>query len=452
MPSLRFRSPLLSPMPIDRAEGRAGRVSRRLIALAILATVVIGLILIVAFRVLPSRGPGYPLYWFHDVLYLPWKGYTVTQFFPDSLIWWGAFATLVGLWLLTYTTDRSLVRQPQIALIRRSLKRPRLHPVLYRSAAWLTRLHIRPGLLMAIVAQEREVVLARVLAAPLQGAAIRDCMTLLDLTSLLLDLMALPPISDAARLEAAAIWHETFLAARVFGPADSARSQKRLKALVERRQSFSTAFPPEPDAQPFSPAALVADLDRVAHLWQAPDDSEQTRIERARLADSLQRRQHLLFDAYARLEQRELRARAGATPPSLGLETLPPLPTEGMANLGRLALGLSLDLAHLAATPELALASIDALEGLHFALALAPAGRYPLLAAVIADLPRPQDYALVAQLAGQSLRQREDAWQTLVGQEDSPLHAADFRQAGAQLTSLAHAAGPAAFATDGLSE
>lgn len=456
MQPLRFRSSLLSPMPIDRAEGRAGRVSRRLMGLGILAAVVAGLILVIALRALPPRGLGYLLYWLHDFFYLWWKGYFLTQYFPDSLIWWGALTMLLTLWLLTYVTDRSLVRQPQIALIRWCLKRPRLYPLLRRSAAWLTRLRIRPGLLLAVIAQERTAVHSRVITAPLRQAAARDCAYLLDLTMLLLDLMALPPTSDATNLEAAAHWHEAFLSARVYGTASDHRIQDKLERLAGRRQPLLAAFPPESGVQPFSPAALAADLDLMVKLWESRSRSDshdsdgQMQVGLMHLAGSLQRRQRLLLNAYACLELREVRARPDAAQPSLGLEAISALNAEALADLGRLALGLSLDLAQVADAPELALGYLDALEALHFALALAPEGRYPLLAAVIADLPRPQDYALVAQLASQRLRQRLGVWQSLIEPNEGPLRSTDFRQASAQLVALAHAAGPTPFATDEL--
>jgi len=98
---------------------------RRLAVTAIAAALVVP-VLSVHRRWYALGGPGDAVYWAHDTLFLPLKGWLWTALFPvGTLMWLTAAAVLLALVLLSYLFDVDLIRGVQTALIRWGCER---HP------------------------------------------------------------------------------------------------------------------------------------------------------------------------------------------------------------------------------------------------------------------------------------------------------------------------------------
>ncbi len=152
------------------------------------------------------------LYQGHDSIYLPLKGYSLVMFYPTSLIWYGLVATLVLLWLAFFLADRSVVRRPHTALLRRLVGLGICRPVLVAVARLLLRGGFPPGLLVHVAEHERDLCLIE-LAAGERGHPRR----LVALTRLLIELTMLRPDIRSAALQAACDWQAAVLLLHVRG-------------------------------------------------------------------------------------------------------------------------------------------------------------------------------------------------------------------------------------------
>jgi hypothetical protein len=116
-------SPILMAAPQPPRQRPYGL--RRLAVTAIVGALVV-LVLSVSQHWYAIGGPGDAIYWAHDTLFLPVKGWLWTALFPvGALMWVTAAAVLLALVLLSYLFDVDAIRGVQTALIRWGCER---HP------------------------------------------------------------------------------------------------------------------------------------------------------------------------------------------------------------------------------------------------------------------------------------------------------------------------------------
>jgi len=146
-----FRSPFLQATTTQSRENRS-EVKRRRLFGTTLALFLIGIpVLCVLLEWLPTHGVGYPLYWVHDHVFLPLKGWTFHRFAPASTIWWTLALLFAITWLIFFLVDESLILSPHRDLMLFALAREQFHGPLLRSASWLARRGVRPGLLRSAI-------------------------------------------------------------------------------------------------------------------------------------------------------------------------------------------------------------------------------------------------------------------------------------------------------------
>jgi hypothetical protein len=181
---MNLRSPFLAKMPPTnvRLAARVGRVSLRLIiGVPILLTLII-LITAVRQEWLPKDAPWLILYNIHDNIYLLIKGYAYTLFFPESLIFWGLISTILILIVISQLTDRSLIKEPHIQLLRICLYRPLLYRFIIRGSRFLHRLRIEPKLIKLVAHREWEKAMFSLNQHELASAPKKPCGRLVTLT------------------------------------------------------------------------------------------------------------------------------------------------------------------------------------------------------------------------------------------------------------------------------
>src|SRR6185503_2519219 len=137
------------------------------------------------------------------------KGNSFTQFFPGSLIWFGLASMIVLLWLPFFLADRSLVRRPHMAVLRRIVGLGMFRLPLVVGARLLLRLGCPPALLQSVAEYERDLCCTRIAAGA--GGVTRR---LVVLTRLLMDLAMLRADDRAAPLRAACYWQDAILLMR----------------------------------------------------------------------------------------------------------------------------------------------------------------------------------------------------------------------------------------------
>lgn len=111
-----------TPSPILMAAPQPPRqrpYSLRRLAVTAIAAALVALVLSVSQRWYALGGPGDAVYWAHDTLFLPVKGWLWTALFPiGALMWVTAATVLLALVLLSYLFDVDAIRGVQTTLIR----------------------------------------------------------------------------------------------------------------------------------------------------------------------------------------------------------------------------------------------------------------------------------------------------------------------------------------------
>ncbi|CAM2066086.1 hypothetical protein SCOR_11960 [Sulfidibacter corallicola] len=386
---------------------------------------------LVGLRILPVDGPAYGLYWLHDHLYLPIKGHTFTRFFPWSLVWWSAIAVGLFASLIAFVTRASLLGEPRILLARLLVRRTPGHGWLVRLSRWQARRGFEPEWLAAFAVLEWRLELARLrdrFDAPTDDDAVERVVALALLADRLDGLCdGHPPrrLRALQRLvETRVVLLERSLTIAPTGvdadfgspPISEARRASLTRALCERIQPWLARNRSDKEIVPgFAPASLAHDVQDLLAL-EDPEvlaglpNLDRLTVPEARewlvvdLADAVVERQDRLLQLRAHL------ARAWLEPEEsthvLEMQGLLPvdLDPETLAILSEIAVDVAFWLAFQARVPGMAMAYLEAIESLDFARAAAPESLLsdtdrPLLAAMVADLPRDAHFRLAARLA-----------------------------------------------------
>lgn len=151
---MEFRSPLLKALPKDRFEGISERRLQRL-SLSVLTVLTLSTLVILVRRKSLPQDSFYWLYWFHDHMYLPLKGFVFTRFYPWSLAWLGVGATLIFIAWLTYVVGKSPLQAPHALLVRWASRNSGLHPLMTGMAELFKRMGLPMKLFRSAVAVER---------------------------------------------------------------------------------------------------------------------------------------------------------------------------------------------------------------------------------------------------------------------------------------------------------
>lgn len=467
MDDLHFNSPLLRHMPRPSIRGaeRAARIIARLAFFLPLAFLVATVIIVVQRRLLPGRGVGAVLYWLHDYVYLPLKGYTFTRFYPYGWIWWAVAATVVALALFSWLSDRSFVKQVHIRLLRLVIPRPPFHGILIRSVEILQRVRIRPGLMRAVGVHQWQASIIDLTDSELGGAPAKTSVRLANLTRFLLRLDVATAVDEGGGWWSLYRWHHAYLSLHAY--ADAAKGERRLARLM---CNLSGAMPSSPvaegegdldpsdhSADPFDPRRLRADLAMLAALgektWAGQAGIEAQFANYAELGqvailkhlvESTEARRRYFYQAYAKMEG-DLRRQAGGAafdvqrqlPALVAQISLLPL-------LGAIALDVALHTALFLDEPFLAGAYLDAVDSVKLLLGVASddVARTTDLRSLVQDTPSREAYRLLGLLQTEELKRQQIHWEFALAQHDRILTPELF---GVAQTSAAgwYEAGPA---------
>ncbi len=441
---LSFKSKLLESMP-EKPSFSHGKKLRRLLILLLLGVIIISVILISNLQLLPKSGAGYYLYWVHDQVFLPIKGFTFDRFYPYSLVFWGPLCCLLILWAISFLMPRPILQRLQTLLARKAVYRPILHPFLVRAARWSRKIGIKPTLLTTVVHHERETALHTLASQAMETPHRRGLAQISRLTRLQVQLLTLPPVDTGSHLEAAVYWLETFTC--LFPRREAHPDLKWLQRLMHRLSSQAeTIISPLLDFREpavvhkakknpggFELTGLSLDLLYLAALgsdstakW-VMDSGDKVQESIRRLAVSTMRRRRLLNRGRGRLEDL-----SGRIHDDFSLPSRP----GALPYLGRLGLLLSLNLAYLARVPDIALGFMESIEALDFVLhqwpeeyitSLPSRGKNKKapqltgpqkLALLIKGLPRAFHYSICAQLKEKQTRKQRETWkQTTAARE-----------------------------------
>lgn len=464
------RSYLLAKLPEARTDGRASRVTRRTLTSAVVLFALGLLLATVTFRLLPRTGPGYILYWLHDSVYLPIKGYTFSLFFPESLIWWMSGLTVIILWTLWWVTDRSLVREPHILLLRVAVYQPLLHGLLLISAHILTRFNIEPVLLRQVVNLERRRVLHQLMqdvANPLsrehpsESANYTDA--LVKLTTLQIRLLFLPtqPATTEPHLHAAQIWYDAYFFAWRSEDRHSQRSlASEFTELLRIRHSDTWLEDGKTATDVFSAQRILVDLaclvilldPEASVVWEKTDGSgfvaPTTEKINQHLADSL--RQHIVKVREWHTAIRPERRNRQTSSFTNSAEPIDQWSSIEASWRGQMALTIGLHSSLLVGIPDAGLSLYDSINVLKLALTLSsqqPAPQTDLrnyLIDLFGETPRPFDNVFCAMFLESHQSERNRQWlQSQFSKDTDPLvKNDDFLWGKLQIESCRRGAGP----------
>jgi hypothetical protein len=465
-----FRSPWLAHLPQIKVENRLARQSVRLVLAGSVGFLLLILLLLI-WQPTARNGPVYLLYWLHDRLFLPFKAYTYTIFFPASLIWWGIAATIFSLWLVSFLSDRSLLVQPHLWLLRFAIHQPGLHPVLVGSARHLKKYDLKAALLKNVTEHERALACSHLGEQLATGADPTALRAAVGFTKLQVQLHAAPVSALVDQLYAAALWVETLSLLFILAIPGKHEADNLKSALLAELADCAglilaglpghahAAGPEQTLHSPFAPATFGADFSLICcsqpliarhHLGADRAATLDSYRVKSHLVRSVARRRLLLDQMRQHLESDRVRnsLSPGAATDGLGFpRTATPAANE-LALMGQLSLGIALYTAALGAAPEVALSYLDTIETVGFALAFAPGLRSaepPVqrqLAALVGGLPTALDYRIAALLQTRHLDARRLAWVDSPFNHEELILPADFDLAGNQVAALLHAAGP----------
>lgn len=285
----RFRSPLLRAIPIVNKNDHATKVEKRTKLLIAGVVFLLALILVWYFG---KGGIGFPLYWLHDYLYLPIKGYTFSYFYPDSWIWWGAVFTLLGLWMVSYLRDKSFVLMPHKWLIQQMIHTYMLSAVLVHSlrftAVFRHRFNLYPTLLIDKVKLDRQNALYKLR----EQASKQDCNQTADLTNLLIKLLFVDK-NEQTQMEAAAYWHEALLALEIQDCKYAVAASKKAKEVLKKTWpliTFSAHVAKPSEAIPFDKECLLWSV-----YFLANDPATKPMVDKAWLIELIDHQRAALY-------------------------------------------------------------------------------------------------------------------------------------------------------------
>jgi hypothetical protein len=123
----RFRSPFLQAIP-QRVAGLSAQVlTRRWLSFLVTGSLVVLMVLAIQHRAFAVDGLFRWVYWLHDHVYLPIKGYTFTLFYPFSLLWWLLLIAALSVSLVSFLGLRASWRVPHVWFTRLMLENPGIH-------------------------------------------------------------------------------------------------------------------------------------------------------------------------------------------------------------------------------------------------------------------------------------------------------------------------------------
>ncbi len=499
-PKIKFRSPLLAAMP----QTETPRWLKYGLIIGFLGGLVVWLIYLMVAQPLSKNGLGYGLYWLHDNAFLPLKAYTFTQYYPLSWIWWGFIATVVVLRMFFLLTNKSIIRSLHLTLAKLAIRSPITRYAALRSpiAYGLRRLGFQPDLLKAAIEYERVLALNRLEASSGSAVNRKEGGMAVHLTQLLTELLLSRPASRIrhSRLEALTHWHQTFLLIQHKHDNHQKELISDLAANIENivfpdlnyknKAEFEKVRNQAAQLNPmaiFDPVAAQVDLIYLASLGNGKlaeqifdgtiNASPETRQQEVYywLAKSVETRRVLLDHVYipaimemlgwtqpgaagsnlstrVRRRFRILTAQYRTKLTNADIKAMMSGFSFDETNLpavGRLSLGIALDLAKSVNDPDIALGYLNAIEALAFALEFAEtdsnssrSGLVKHLLAFISDLPRPEDYRLCITLARERFKQRQEEWERPPSFKGNTIETADFDLARVQVNSLCLAAEP----------
>ena len=467
-----FNSPLLKAMP-QQVKRRPGRTLLLVLTVLFWIALIAVPIALVTFHTLPNTGVGHTLYWVHDHIFLPIKGYTYTLFFPLGLVFWGPVLFMIILWVVSYLSPNPIFKGLQIYLTRKAVQRRLFHPLLVKTSGKLKKWRMRSELLKEVTAEQRKKAFNRLSALPLTEVDRGTITSAVRLTQLYNRLITLPPSRPSDHLEAAVYWEEIYMRLRprltngasaggewlerltvewaacidgIIVPLLQYKTHQRLEAAKEKKGGFDTLTL----AVDLLYLASLKNNEMVGYILGPKIPLEKRKkVTARRLAASTASRRSFLDRNRSRLESRS---------PLLRSDILTAHPAD-LPFTGRLSLLIALDLAAFSGSPGIGLGFLESIETLDFVLHLRhldfqpskeklPTGQDPYhqkLKGLINGLPRPADYRFCAEQVEVETNKRKEIWQQ--SQQFSPgkdglIRPGDFQLADTRVRALYHAAGP----------
>jgi hypothetical protein len=264
-----------------------GRRRRRIVATALVLLVAV---VVFTRRQLLPLGLGYPLYWIHDHIALPFWGNTWTLFAPYSAVWWSLIGIFSLVWIVTFVTRWSAVRRPHTLLCRwlivhivaRANQSNRLVSALISCIDWLAKRGLRAELLADVVQLEQANALRRFIGG--SNSDEDPGRRLARLTNLYARLQCAFGSTAVDKWRAAAVWHQALMwidirAARAGAGSDALTQQMTATGqhVIERLNDHATddrslsnglrldlqrftsgGARPTPDDDPGSPVSMSA--------------------------------------------------------------------------------------------------------------------------------------------------------------------------------------------------
>lgn len=460
--SRRLTSTLLSTWPQLHEDGRRRRIVLRALAATVTASVLAALIVVIAYRSLPTTGLGHTLYFLHDNVYLPVKGYTFTRNYPESLIWWLAILIIVLLWTIFWIADRSLVRSAHIGAIRWTVKRRGAHAPLITATRLFARVGMQPHLIQNVVAYEWENLADALTPLVEQRPSATQLNQFATLTRFYCDLHVLPtaqPIG-ASHLRVLATLHQAvfliyFHQVRAGNPPSDDQTLHWLFAALPPRSAWLQESWRAPDRLTLD--AILSEIylfgaacdPRLLARW-FPDDPPDLPSPRALLRSLIEQRATVLEGLHRTLEEslyRQERRLHGQKPVApLGDQS-----DEVRRLSGCILTHSALYTAWLGNDVDLALRSVNALDALKLSTALVsgqPMHAYAEMAQqteiLLSATLQPAQLAFLALMQSDLIGRRREAWLAtqFAQQTDSLLSSEDLALDQSRLTALVQAAGP----------
>ncbi|MCP4111375.1 MAG: hypothetical protein GY749_38570 [Desulfobacteraceae bacterium] len=478
---INFHSPLLKKIPRATDQERVALMIKRILITTPVAVLILVGILSVKWEILDKNGWSIFLYHIHDKYYLWAKGYFYTLFYPDSIIWLGLISTILILWLISFLGVKSRTRQWHIKLIKNTIERTHLHPCLIYTTHCFKRAGLKQQLLFEVTRHERISALNHLTASSPGQADYTKCSHVSDLTLLYIRLLLIHRPETSDRMDAAACFHEAFFQLKQYGdknakwlpslintltgildeilsPIFDYKDHKQFQESREKQKHITR----EDIAKDILLSASLTDA-KIAEKILGKDIAAQPceivkKIVRTWLAESVNARRAILDEIRSRFETKTFRMHHRSLQPDTN-ESLPLVQgtKKELRPMGKLTLGLALDLAVQAHMPEIALAYIDIFEALAFISEIAEhdldnktAEMAYKISVFISDMPNPGDYRICAELTAAKLDTLEGEWKQSLFSKDGIIGPEDFALARTQVASLYHASGPEfdAFDTD----
>ncbi len=407
-------------------------------------------------RMFPYSAPWSVLYWAHDHIYLPIKGYTFTLFYPFSLIFWGAILFLLLLWGISFLYSPSLYQRLQVWLARKAVGRLMLHPILLRSARRFNKWGYKPQLLKEVAAQQRQIAFKRLAKHSLETVDFPALKKALRLTLLHSRILTFPPKTASTHLLALTFCQDVFMQLRrkSGGPAHKGFDSLKSALTAEMGRLIIPLVPyteprqlEEARAQEanFDFASIAVDLlyllslmdrDISGHIHgpEMPETKKESVVFH-RLAASVSARQNILDLKRDELETGQNRYRVDF------LKIVP----EMLPILGRLSIQLAMETAALTGEINIAIGYLETIEALDFVLyrwqperqwTREPTGLQKL-ALLLENLPESHMYFFCAQLAQKELTKQKETYT-----QSTIIRPTDLQLAQSRIHSLYHASGP----------